>query len=181
MRILVAHIIAAILLLSATITSIRADSPASHEYAVKADYIYNLIKFVNWPTPTAVPAEGKNPATIICVYGDNPFTHHLDKLLERTAKGLPIKIRYIDNTKLLSSCHIVFIAKSIPQQAAVLKKMNKQQLLTVGEHKHFLANGGIIGLVADKNSVQLQINLTQAKKRGFEISGNLLEIAKIVK
>ena len=162
------------------------DEFISREYKIKAAYLYNLIKFVNWP-PSASPPQTKEPAaTTICVYGYNPFSHHLDKLNDRTAKGLPIKVSYIDGESLdsqaaLPDCNIVFIAKSTPQQTSVLQQMIDQPLLTVGGHSDFLDDGGIIGLVVDENKVQLQVNLTQAKKLGFEISGNLLEIAKIVK
>ena len=183
----VVHIVVTLYLVTGTSCGITAaDELVSREYKIKAAYLYNLIKFVNWPSSAKKQHKTEPPATKICVYGYNPFSNHLDKLTERTAKGLPIKVTYIDNLQAdskhaLPGCHIVFISKSTPLQTSLLQAMSDQPLLTVGGHRNFLDDGGIIGLVVDKNNVQLQINLTQAKKLGFEISGNLLEIAKTVK
>ncbi|MEE8058075.1 MAG: YfiR family protein [Pseudomonadales bacterium] len=162
-----------------------ADDVTSREYKIKAAYLYNLIKFIHWPTRTSRQSSSQDDipqlATSICVYGKNPFSQHLNKLTTRQAKGRPIEISYIKKEEKLPRCDIVFIAKDSQFPTEILNELFKQPLLTVGESRSFLNSGGIIGLVVKNNKVQLQINLTQAKTIGFEISGNLLEIAKYIK
>ncbi len=152
----------------------NADDNISREYKIKAAYIYNLIKFVNWPTKM-------DASTDICIYGLNPFNSHLEKLEARKAKGRSINILYVDSNQPLSGCDVLFISQqneNLPSEEELAKNT---ALLTVGESKSFTTNGGIIGLVLEGNNILLEINLTKAKLDGFEISGNLLEIAKEIK
>ncbi len=156
--------------------ALASDDIVSREYKIKAAYLYNLIKFVNWPPS----AELSTTTTRICVYGNNPFDGHLNKLSSRKAKGRNIQITYLETGQDQSGCHILFTPNS-QKAATVHSESASDHLLTVGENNEFLDEGGLISLVVANNNVQLQINLTKAKMLGFEISGNLLEIAKIVK
>lgn len=157
-----------------------AENIVSREYKVKAAYLYNLIKFINWPpTPgNTLPATPAALATRICVYGENPFSNHLDRLTNRQAKGKAIEILYVDEGDTLPRCDILFLAGGNQATFDMQGKLFNLPILTVGESTAFLDAGGIIGLILEQNNIQLQINLSQAKKNGFEISGNLLEIAK---
>lgn len=174
----IAATVSCILCLSSILpTSVLADTEDSREYKIKAAYLYNLIKFVNWPSESS--NEQAEP-THICIYRDNPFDHQLDKLLSRQAKGRPITVSYVTDREQLDPCNILFVAQSNGETDQLLQTISDLPLLTVGENKVFLDSGGIIGLIVQSNSVQLQINLSRAKALGFEISGNLLEIAKAV-
>ncbi|ARN75800.1 YfiR family protein [Oceanicoccus sagamiensis] len=164
------------LLVLMTAPALANEDIVSREYKIKAAYLYNLIKFVNWPESEALSQSTTN----ICVFGDNPFDGHLNKLSSRKAKGRDIQITYLQPQQDNAACHILFIPRSASAEIAKHDK-TKPQLLTVGEDKQFLEEGGLISLVVANNNVQLQINLTKAKELGFEISGNLLEIAKVVK
>jgi hypothetical protein len=178
----VVTIISALVLMAASsITLASQDELVAREYKIKAAYLYNLIKFINWPATVTHSDTVDNPHTAICVYGENPFADHLDKLNEKKAKGLPIKVSYIDQTSALDTCHLIFFTKTNPSPTEFLRQAINHPLLTVGEDSLFLENGGIVSLVVEQNNIQLHINLTQAKKLGFEISGNLLEIAKVIK
>ena len=163
-----------VLLLASSMPAVSNESRA-REYKIKAAYLYNLIKFINWPK-TATP----QTTTHICVIGDNPFGQNLNKLTHRSAKGMPITVSHQANQITEDGCHIIFVAhKSMSKN--LLSTLSGQSILTVGEHQTFTEQGGLISLVVINNNVQLQINLSKAKAEGFEISGNLLEIAKIVK
>ncbi|MCP3907205.1 MAG: YfiR family protein, partial [Oceanicoccus sp.] len=117
--------------------------------------------------------------TNICVYRANPFDGHLNKLSSRKAKGREITINYLKTDDDRSNCHILFIPNAHADEIQLIEQSD-QSILTVGENQSFLTDGGLISLVVANNNVQFQINLTKAKQLGFEISGNLLEIAKIV-
>ena len=161
--------------------NLYADEVVSREYKIKAAYLYNLIKFVNWfaLAQSKMNAQGQ---TMICVYGHNPFASYLEKLSHRKAKGRGIKISYIALQDTPERCNVIFISEQNSERANLLNssQIMGSPLLTVGENDSFVSDGGIVGLVVEDNSVQLQINLGLAKKAGFEISGNLLEIAEVI-
>ena len=167
-----------------SVTSVNADDPSvSREYKIKAAYLYNLIKFVNWPSQVNHADSG---ITHICVYGNSPFEDHLNKLTTKKAKGRTIEISTIKAEQPIDSCNILFIPNAQDGSSQELSKILLHQIgnkpiLTVGENNQFLDQGGLISLVVADNNVQLQIHLTKAKGIGFVISGNLLEIAKTVK
>jgi hypothetical protein len=114
----------------------------------------------------------------ICVFSNSPFQQYLDVLTERKIKGRPIDIIYVNEPVALQACNILYLSKDNPHTLALLNQSKQYPLLTVGETTEFLSKGGIISLVIDDNNIKLQINLTQAKQVGFEMSGNLLEIAR---
>lgn len=151
----------------------------SDEYAVKAEYLYNLTKFVTWPQPVAT-------ATInICVHGKNPFGPHLDQLTSKKAKGLPIAIKYQSNDPAQDLahelCHITFFSHHDSTSLNHFHSNAKPAQLLVGENDAFIDRGGLISLISIHNNVRLHINLTAAKQLGFKISGNLLEISATIK
>jgi hypothetical protein len=112
------------------------------------------------------------------VYGHNPFADSLEKLREHKVKGRSIAIRYVAENQPIDSCQLVYLAR---ETAALPKALSSAAgnapILSVGDDKNFLANGGLVCLTTENNNVLLDINLTRAKQIGFTISANLLEIA----
>ena len=64
------------------------------EYRVKAVYLYNFIKFVDWSNP---PKKSK-----ICTYGENPFGQELQELSESVQTKNPVEIVKIEQSSLRS-------------------------------------------------------------------------------
>ena len=155
----------------------QTDEALTREYKIKAAYIYNLLKFVNWPEGSEIEAL----STRICILKQNPFDGFLDALTEREVRGRSITVSYLDELAPDSGCSVLFIGQEVDYISGIMEDIRDSNMLTVGEESEFLAIGGIVALVVTNNNVQLEINLTQAKRNGFEISGNLLEIAKSIK
>lgn len=168
-------VLAAALALPGTIVSAQTEEPA-REYKIKAAYLFNLSKFIEWPEEKSQDAE--TPFTI-CVYGHNPFGDSLEKLREHKVKGRSIAVHYVAENQSVDSCKLVFLSRD--NTAAVPKALSSAggnaPILSVSDDQNFLANGGLISLVTENNTVLLDINLTRAKQIGFNISANLLEIA----
>jgi len=152
-----------------------AEDSSRREYQIKAAYIYNFIKFVDWPAGSP-----QGSTTRICVLGSHPFAKYLDSLEKNKAKGKSIEIIHTSDSAALSDCNILYILKDTPNFEHVLAKWSPSPILTVGENSSFLDKGGIINLVLAANKIQVHINQKQAKNVGFRISGNLLEIATVV-
>lgn len=172
---------------------------APREYQIKAAYLLNLIRFVNWPVADSDIEQRTN----ICLLGKNPFGRHLERLNNLRANEKIIQVSYHDNHRDghliddyehhkvghseshtdLSQCEIIFISSDNTDQKMLLDMANTvaQQALTVGEAEDFIDQGGLVALVVNYNRIELNINLSEAKRSGFEISGNLLEITQKVK
>jgi hypothetical protein len=145
------------------------------EYQVKAAYVYNLIKFIDWPL-----IKQQRQSTRICVLGSHPFAKYLDKLAQNKAKGKSIEVIHMSADGEFSDCNILYILKDAPHFERVLAQWSTSPILTVGENTGFLSRGGIISLLVAANKIQVHINQKHARDVGFRISGNLLEIATVV-
>ena len=156
----------------------NAQVDITREYKIKAAYVYNLIKFVDWPDKLL--ADSTAPINI-CVYKINPFSNYLDRLTKKKAKGRPIGVIYVDNSLETVNCHVMFVSPANKDLTDLFAQSKNKPILMIGEGSVFLDQGGIIGLIIDNNSIQLEINLTQAKKVGLDINGNLLELAKSIR
>ena len=85
-----------------------AGGQAMGEYEVKAAFLFNFAKFVEWP-----PQTFKNPGDLmsICVLGPNPFGRSLDEAVDgKSIDGRKFVVRQVDNVGKAAGCQILFIA-----------------------------------------------------------------------
>ena len=151
----------------------------AEEYRVKAAFLYNFAKFVEWP-----PLAFMSPTDplVIGVLGKNPFGDALAAAVAgKTLGGRAFQVRELANAQQGSSCQIVFISSSERKRLKLLfGELGSSGVLTVGETDNFAAEGGIINFKIESGSVRLQINLEAARKQGLRISPKLLSLAEIV-
>jgi hypothetical protein len=149
------------------------------EYQVKAAFLYNFAKFVEWP-----PQAFKNPSDpiVIAVLGTNPFGDALAAAVAgKTLGGRAFQVREISTAQQAAVCQIVFISSSERKRlGALLPGIGNAAVLTVGETDNFAAAGGIINFKIDGGNVRLQINIEAARKAQLRISAKLLSLAEIV-
>jgi hypothetical protein len=140
------------------------------EYRVKAAYLFNFAKFVEWPD-----AASAGPITL-CVAGHNVF----GEVLTETIRGEAINGRSLVAHVALAperGCHVLFV----PRGAAVanyLKAVRGAPVLTVGESDDFVAAGGIVRFVLDGVNVRFEIDAAKAEAAGLRISSRLLRLAR---
>jgi hypothetical protein len=143
------------------------------EVDVKAAFLFNFTKFVDWPEA----AGAKDPITI-CVLGENPFGSVLgDAVRGKTVNGREVVVQE-RSTSGAATCNIVFIASS--EQARldeVLGRLATRPVLTVSDAEAAAKRGAIIGLTTEKNRVRFEVNLNAAKTAGLKLSSHLLKVA----
>ena len=157
-----------------------AASDAAPEYEVKAAFLYNFAKFVEWPTSAfTTPDE----PLVFCIMGDDPFGASIDRIVkDRAANGRAIAIRREVRADAVSSCHLIFaVAGDEVDVARVVHETSGAPVLTVGESPSFLDDGGIIGLVVDGGKVRFEINARGAEQAGLKVSSQLLKLARSVR
>ena len=161
-------LVAALLCAGTALTS--AQDPGL-EYRVKAAYLFNFTKFIEWPD--AALASGRSFS--ICVAGRNPFGPALTAtLVGETAAGLPLAARVV-NAPDSSACHVLFVPRGVAA-APYLRGVGRSPVLTVGESPDFLAQGGAINFVLDGGRVRFEINQGAAERAQLKISSRLLQL-----
>jgi hypothetical protein len=163
---------AAALLLSAS--TLRAQTQPS-EYQIKAAFIFNFAKFVEWPT-NALP-EANSPM-VIGVLGENPFGDNLEKTMRnKTVEDHPLLIKHFQSASDASKSHVLFISNSEKEKLPeVLKALEGSSVLTVGEMDGFSERGGMISFVIEGTKIRFRINNDAATRAGLKISSKLLSL-----
>jgi len=150
------------------------------EYQVKALFLLNFIKYVDWP-PDAFAAS--NAPIIIGLHGQSKLRETLNAAVASKGVGdRAIVIRQIDTTDDLSACNILFISDAeSSRMSGILNKARLLPILTVGEDAAFAQNGGMINFVLKNGNVRLEIDLAAARKAGLTIHSRLLAVADVVR
>lgn len=141
----------------------------SLESRVKATYLYNFVKFVEWPESV------RNGPFILCVASHNPF----GTVLEDTIRGEVVNGRTLTTRVILEpepECDVLFIPDG-PAAATYLRAARGTPTLTVGETNDFLARGGMITFVSEGRYVRFAINTEAAEQAQLHISSRLLQLA----
>jgi len=167
----------ALLLMCAT-THVRAGD-ATLEYQVKAAFLLNFLKFVEWPQDGAQAVKAGAPL-VVGVYGDNPFGVALETTFSgKMVDGHPVQLRLCNTEEEASACHLVFISNG-RKLTPLLENLQNKNVLTVGESGDFLRGGGIIRFVIDDERVRFEISLAAADRARLRISAKLLQLARKV-
>ena len=154
----------------------RAQAPQPSEYQLKAAFLFNFAKYIDWPAESF--ANEKAPF-LIGILGDNPF----GATLEQTVAGKkvnehPITIQPLRAMAEGTNCHIVFISSSETKRLPeIIKGLRGPAVLTVSETEKFIEAGGIINFVQEANKIRFQINDEAAKAAKLKISSKLLNLA----
>jgi hypothetical protein len=150
------------------------------EYHVKAAFLFNFAKFVEWPAQTF-----KTPADpiVICVLGQNPFGNALEEtIMGKRVGGRTFSVREVSDTQRPWSCQILFVNSSERKQfRAVIGRLKGAGVLSVGEAEGFTADGGVINLRVEHGTVRLEINVAAAEYTDIHISSKLLSLAETVR
>lgn len=149
------------------------------EYQVKAAFLYNFAKFVEWPAGTFPTS--KEPLAI-CVLGQNPFGHSLeDAVTGKAVEGRPLIIRYITNVKQITACQMLFIASAEGKRATpIIGAINTQGVLTIEDSDTDGTAGEVINLRLARGKVRFDINVEAAERAKLRISSRLLALARII-
>ena len=141
------------------------------EYQIKAAYLYNFLKYVEWPNPL-------NRTFLICVAGQNPFGNVLDGLTKNErVRGNPVKTEIILAPE--PGCDVIFTPRT-SNMSAYLQAAAGMPILTVGETPNYIERGGIVNFFLEDGKVRFEINRAAAERAGLRVSSRLLHLAKIV-
>jgi hypothetical protein len=164
------------------VTALLATAPAPSpqavpEYKVKAAFLFNFAKFVEWPE-----RDHDRDSVTIGVVGLDPFGKSLDEVVRGKSVGTRrIAIRRFAGIAELEPCDILFISRSESSRLEeILKALEGTATLTVGEDDEFAIRGGIIRFFIQESKIRFEINLDAAEHEGLHVSSKLLQVARTV-
>ena len=168
--------IAAVLALMAASLQAGADGTLVDGYQLKAVFLFNFAKFVEWP-PQAF-GDAHDPFTI-CVAGDNSFGSSLDdEVRGKTVANRPILVRVVSSPEQARKCQILFVSPSErKRERALLDALKGASVLTVGDMDDFTANGGIVQFKTKDARIRIEIDTEAAERANLRISSRLLSLA----
>jgi hypothetical protein len=173
-----------------------ADIAPSREYQIKAAFLYNFIKFVDWPK-NKMPEP--NEPIILGIIGKDPFGNTFELVKDKQIKGRKLLVKRFKSIvglkrrgesgkrelywrmEALKKCHLLFVCSSEKEAFKdIVNALKNQPILTVGDSKDFFKADGIINFVMEKKKLRFEINMTCAKKAELKIRSQLLRLAKRV-
>ena len=162
------HILSALAALMATTMSARADAVTQREDQFKAAYVFNFVRFVEWPSGVAAET------VRVCFVGGAGVYQALTTGIDNKRVGSRrLAALQLTHSAPVDACHAVYI------EAALASSYNfaNEPVLTISDAAGFAANGGMIQLFTENHRLRFFINVDNAQRAGLRISSDLLKLA----
>jgi hypothetical protein len=169
----------ALLLLWETAGAGAQENPGIPQYEIKAAYLYNFAKFIEWPASTF---KDKESPFRIGILGEDPFREVLDRLLKgKRVNGRSFEVIRSERLEPLLTCHTLFVSDSEKgRMRQILTSLRELPILTVGDTSGFASAGGSVNFFIRDGTVRIEINTAAAARARLKISAKLLQIARLV-
>lgn len=145
------------------------------ELQIESAYVFNFIKFVEWPPATLRDGEKLR----LCVVGNEELHTSLATLNGRKAGAYELQVMPRSTDSLgYNACHVLYI--DVQEQRRfipILKSLGSRPVLTISDIPDFAERGGNIGLLYRENKVLFEINLASTRKAGLRLSSQMLNLA----
>ena len=102
------------------------------EYRLKAAFLYNFARFVEWPGGSQ---DQNGEAIVSGILGDDPFGPILESTIRgKNVDGRQLRVKRMEHVAETGSCHLLFISRSQTQHLAeILRRVPDRAILTVGD------------------------------------------------
>lgn len=158
--------------------NISVADDATNEYEVKAAFLYNLARMVDWPNEDDLD---RDSPFIWCFLGEDYFENALDSIKDKPVKKHSLLIKKDILLSEVNQCQLLFISKSEKKNfSRILSVVERLPILTVGDIDGFVEQGGMVTLMEDEQRIQIQVNLAAVEAAKLKVSSRLLSLADIV-
>jgi hypothetical protein len=149
-------------------------SDTSPEYAVKAAYIFNILRFTE-VADNSVFADANEIK--ICLLGDNKFGSYITPIESKNINGKPLSITTKTSLQQSLDCHLIFVGNSSEYSAnKIAKSLGDKKIIVVGNDLDFVRNGGMFAFYIENKKVRLGLNRNTLERSKLKISSLLLEV-----
>jgi hypothetical protein len=166
---------AAVLLVGA---NVDAQTPRE-EPQIKAAFVYNFLKFVEWPAEVFHRPE---EPLVVAIVGEGPTAEATEQFLATKQVGeRRILVRRVGWDDSLAGVHAVFVTEGDAKKLRhILAAASAKPILSIGEGESFASSGGLIGLVIEQRKVRFDIDMAVANATGLKVSSKLLALTRVV-
>lgn len=146
----------------------------SDELLVKAGFLVNFAKFVEWPVNSGPFA--------FCVVGDDRVAESLETGLSgKTILSRPVAVRNKPALRDLPLCNVVYIGRAEKKIAAqIAQSLAGKPILIVSEFPELGSQGVTISFFSDQERIRFEIHMGAVNRSGLKISSKLLQLARVV-
>lgn len=169
------------LVLAALLFGVRVEAQAPMgESEVKAMFVYNFLKFVEWPVEHVL---GTRDPFVVVIIGEGPTADATEHFLEsRTIGERPLFVRRIKWDQSLAGARAAFVVeRDAKKLRRVLDAAAAANVLTIGEGDDFATSGGVIGLLVEDRKVRFDVDTSAAQLAGLRVSSKILALSHAVR
>lgn len=161
-------------------TAAAAPPRQASEYDLKAAFLYNFTRFVEWPPDSFAAPD--SPLRI-CVLGPDPFGDTLDEVVRgERADGRELAVQRLRHGAEAADCQLLFLShQQDPSVLATVPAVRQGRVLTVGESDEFLRAGGLLRFDLRGGRIRLQVNAAALDRTRLRVSSKLLRLADRVR
>jgi hypothetical protein len=173
----VSRVLAVCLSVVSLAPSARAQS--INAQTVKAAFLYNFVKFSEWPSEALTPGQRLS----LCVLGDAGVAEALERTINGQAvDGHQLTVEIVKAGGPIRPCHILYMSGLDSKQLGQLLTATKRtSTFTVSDSDRFAQMGGMAQLIEDDNRMRFAVNIGAATEAHIKVSSRLLGLAQIVK
>jgi hypothetical protein len=159
--------------------SVARGQTVSHEYPLKAVFLFNFAQFTDWPTNAF---EKPDSPLVIGVLGDDPFGALLDDAVrDEIVNGRKFVVERYRRVEDIKICHILFISQSETRRLdKIVATLKGKPVLTVSEIDNSAYNGVRVQFITENNKIRFRINMDSLKEANLTMSSKLLRVAEII-
>jgi hypothetical protein len=159
----------------ALVAALASAGDSEVEIRVKAAFIYNFTRFVEWPANT----NSTSGSVRIGILGSGALELPLKQVVQgKSANGKRIEVIALNSLSDASRCDILWIEPSESKHLAeIVQSLAGKPVLTVCNGDSCIRDGGMIAFQIVDDSVRFQINQGAAERAGLKLSSQLLKVA----
>ena len=163
----------------ALLLAARAHTQTATAPELKAAFLYNFAKFVEWPSD-AMPA---GTPFVVCVLGDGAVADALEETVKgRTIEGHSLTTRRVKVDGLLRACHVLYVSGMDAKRSRdLLESLGDSAVFTASDLDRFAELGGVVNFFVENGKMRFAVNIESAQRARLQVSSKLLGLAKIVK
>jgi hypothetical protein len=163
------------LLLPAALPGAGTCETSLGEYSLKAAFIYNFSKFVEWPEGIY---RGRKDFCIATL-GRSPLDRELAALNGKLVQGRSIVFRRVNSPEDATQCQVLVISRSeLARLEGILDTLRDLPVLTIAEGDDFCKKGGMLSLEKENGKIVFDVNFRETQRAKLKPNSQLLKLAR---
>jgi len=145
------------------------------EYSLKAAFIYNFSKFVEWPESVY---RGRRDFCIATL-GRSPLDRELAALSGKVVQGRSIVFHKVNSPDDAVQCQVLVISRSeLAKLEEILDTLRDLPVLTIAEGDDFCKKGGMLSLEKENGKIVFDVNFRETQRARLKPNSQLLKLAR---